>query len=170
MSAVAATNSPHDERDRVLTLIAIFKYAKALLLIAIGIGALKLIGSDIQDRAQALFENLGQSVDVVPVLKLLRNVGALAPHQLRLVGAGSFLYAALFLVEGTGLWLQQRWAEYLTVVATASFIPFEIFELTRKISAPRVGALLINIAVLAYLIFRLRHDARKRRARSAAAA
>ena len=164
MSPAAARSRPDSaDRDKVLTLIAIFKYVKAFLLIAVGLGALKFIGSDFRDTAQQLFENLGQSVDVVPVLKLLRQAGALGPNQLRLIGTGAFLYAALFLVEGTGLWLQRRWAEYLTVIATASFIPFEIFELTRKLSWPRVGTFVINVGVVAYLILRLRHENRKRR-------
>jgi uncharacterized membrane protein (DUF2068 family) len=148
-------------RNRGLTLIALFKFGKALLLITVGFGALRLIHSDLRDQAMALFESLGQSVDVVPVLKLLRQIGALAPNSLRLVGAGSFLYAALFLTEGIGLWRQRRWAEYLTVIATASFIPFEIFEITQRRTWPRVGALVINVLVLVYVIWVLRTQERE---------
>lgn len=154
---------PH--RNRGLALIALFKFAKATLLITVGFGALRLIHSDLRDQAVALFDSLGQSVDVAPVLKLLRDIGALAPNSLRLVGAGSFLYAALFLTEGYGLWQQKRWAEYLTVVATASFIPFEIFEIWRRHTWPRVSALVINIAVLCYVILVLRQQARETAAR-----
>ncbi|HEY4320242.1 MAG TPA: DUF2127 domain-containing protein [Gemmatimonadales bacterium] len=146
------------ERDSILTLIALFKFAKALMLIALGLGALQLIRSDFGDQARVIFENLGQSIDVVPVLRLLRQAGALAPNHLKLVGAGAFLYAAFFLVEGTGLWLQRRWAEVLTVIATASFIPFELFELTRRLTLPRAAALGINIVVLLYLIWKLRSN------------
>ena len=149
---------PHGrERDRVLTLIALFKGVKALVLIAVGFGALQLIHSDMRDQANAMFDTLGQSVDVVPVLKLLRNIGALAPNSLRLFGAGAFLYAALFITEGIGLWRQQRWAEYLTVVATASFIPFEIFEITQRRTFPRIGALVINVLVVIYLLYRIKN-------------
>lgn len=145
------------ERDRILTLIALFKFGKAALLIALGLGTLQLIRSDLREQARSMFEALGSSIDVVPVLKLLRQIGALAPWRLRLIGGGAFLYAALFLTEGIGLWRQRRWAEYLTVIATASFIPFEIFELTQRLTYPRAGALITNIAVVAYLIYRLRH-------------
>ena len=143
------------ERDRVLTMIAGFKFLKALVLIAVGFGALRLIHSDLRDQANAMFDTLGPSVDVIPVLRLLRDIGALAPNSLRLFGAGAFLYAALFLTEGVGLWRQKRWAEYLTVVATFSFIPFEIFEITVKQTWPRISALGINIVVVIYLIYRL---------------
>jgi uncharacterized membrane protein (DUF2068 family) len=151
------TGAAAPQRDRI------FKFCKATVLIAIAIGALKLIGSDLHDRAKAIFEALGQSVDVVPVLKLLRNIGAIQPHQARLIAAFFFAYAALFLVEGTGLWLQRRWAEYLTVVATGSFIPFEIYELVRRVTLPRAGALVINIVVLLYLIYKLRSTAHRHR-------
>ena len=144
-------------RDRVLTLIALFKFAKALMLIALGLGALRLIRSDVREQARTMFEALGSSMDVVPVFKVVRQIGALAPWRLRLVGVGFFLYASLFIVEGIGLWRQRCWAEYLTVIATASFIPFEIFELTRRLTYPRAGALAINVLVVCYLIWRLKH-------------
>jgi uncharacterized membrane protein (DUF2068 family) len=145
------------QRDRILTLIALFKFGKALLLIALGLGALQLIRSDIREQANRMFEALGSSIDVVPVLKVLRQIGALAPWRLRLIGGGAFLYAALFVTEGVGLWQQRRWAEYLTVIATASFIPFEVFEVVRRLTYPRASALLLNIGVVGYLIWRLNH-------------
>jgi uncharacterized membrane protein (DUF2068 family) len=145
------------ERDRILTLIALFKFGKAALLIALGLGALQLIRSDLREQARSMFEALGSSIDVVPVLRLLRQIGALPPWRLRLIGGGAFLYAALFITEGVGLWRQRRWAEYLTVIATASFIPFEVFELARRLTYPRAAALIINISVVAYLIWRLKH-------------
>ena len=150
-----ATDAP--ARDRVLTAIAVFKFVKAVTLIALGLGALRLIRSDLRDQANVMFETLGHSIDVVPVLKLLRQIGALAPNSLRLVGAGAFLYAALFLTEGVGLWRQKLWAEYLTVIATASFIPFEIYEIIQLRTVPRIGALVINVLVVLYLIYRLRN-------------
>jgi uncharacterized membrane protein (DUF2068 family) len=148
------------ERNPILTLIAIFKFAKALTLIALGLGALQLIRADVREQAASVFEALGSSVDVVPVLRLLRGIGALAPGQLRLVGMGAFVYAALFLTEGIGLWRQRRWAEYLTLIATASFIPFEIFEAAQRLTIPRVSALVINIGVLLYLVLLLRRPPR----------
>jgi uncharacterized membrane protein (DUF2068 family) len=163
MTDLAAPQHHHDpvprgrERDRVLTMIALFKFLKATVLIAVGFGALRLIHSDLRDQANALFDTLGQSVDVVPILRLLRDIGALAPNSLRLFGAGAFLYAALFLTEGVGLWRQKRWAEYLTVIATASFIPFEIFEIVQRRTLPRISALVINILVVLYLLYRIKN-------------
>jgi uncharacterized membrane protein (DUF2068 family) len=148
---------PARERDRILTMIAVFKFVKAATLIAVGVGALRLIGSDLRDQANTMFDALGHSIDVFPVLKLLRDIGALAPNSLKLAGAGAFLYAALFVTEGVGLWRQRRWAEYLTVVATASFIPFEVYELVLQRTWPRIGALVVNILVVLYLLYRLKN-------------
>lgn len=144
------------QRDRILTLIALFKFVKGVTLVALGVTALRLIGSDLKEQARAMFEALGNSIDVVPVLRLLRDIGALPPTRLKLAGAGAFLYAALFFTEGIGLWRQKRWAEYLTVVATSSFIPFEIYEIIQKRTIPRISALVINVLVVLYLLSKLR--------------
>ena len=71
---------------------------------------------------------------------------------LRLSGSGS-----LFTVEGVGLWKGKRWAEYLTVIATSALIPFEVYELARRLTMVRVSALVVNVAAVIYLVYRLRH-------------
>ena len=78
------------------------------------------------------------------------------PGHLEALGVGAFLYTVLFTVEGIGLWRGKRWAEYLTAIATASFVPLEIYELTHRVSPRRLSALLLNLAIVAYLIYRLR--------------
>jgi len=65
-------------------------------------------------------------------------------------------YAGLFLTEGTGLLFRQRWAEWLTIVATSSLMPIEAYELVEKFTAVRLFALLINAAVVLYLIYLVR--------------
>lgn len=71
---------------------------------------------------------------------------------LLVVGATSAAYAVLEGAEAVGLWMSKRWAEYLTAIATAGFLPFEIRELIDRITAVRVGALVVNLAILAYLV------------------
>ena len=93
---------------------------------------------------------------------LVARLAGMSTARIGALGVGAFLYAALFLVEAAGLWLQTRWAN-LTLVATASFIPFEIYELVRAITVVRASALAVNIAVVAYLLVRLH---RRRRARA----
>jgi uncharacterized membrane protein (DUF2068 family) len=71
------------------------------------------------------------------------------------------LYATLFMIEGIGLWHEAPWGEYLTVVATSLLIPIEVYEIAQKLSVPRVGALIVNIAAVAYLVWRIRHPEHK---------
>jgi uncharacterized membrane protein (DUF2068 family) len=90
------------------------------------------------------------------VQRFVANALSLPPDRLEALGIGAFLYAGLFATEGVGLWMGRRWAEYLTVVATGSFVPLEVVELARRVTAPRAGALILNLAVVAYLIAHLR--------------
>lgn len=155
LEPIIAPPHNHSRRDPILTMIAAFKFVQGVGLVGLGLGALQLIR--LRDEANVIFDALGESVDLVWALKVLRDIGAIAPHSLRLVGGAMFVYAALFIVEGIGLWRQKRWAEYLTVIATASLIPFEIFEVARRVSVPRVAILVINVLVVSYLIWRIRH-------------
>ena len=130
--------------NRILRLIALFRLAKALLLILAGFGALQLLRPEVAARAI-------EWVRAYPfAMRALRS-----PERLEIAAAGAFCYAALFATEGIGLWLEKRWAEYLTVIATISFIPFEVWEIVRKVTPLRVGLVISNIAIVIYLIWRL---------------
>src|SRR6266571_4960696 len=87
---------------------------------------------------------------------LLVRIANLDPRTLKAVSAGSFFYSALLLTEGIGLWFEKCWAEYLTVIATASFIPLEIYELAKRTTEVKLLVLAINLAILLYLIRTLR--------------
>ena len=89
---------------------------------------------------------------------LLEKIAKIDAHKLRQLRAGTFFYATLFLIEGTGLALRQRWAEYVTIVSTSSLIPIEIYELLKAYSPAKIAFLFINIIVVIYLIFELRRN------------
>ncbi len=78
---------------------------------------------------------------------------SLRTGTIRLVGGAVAVLAVVELVEAVGLWYQKRWAEYLTFVVTAAFIPLEVYELTRTVSALKVIALVVNVAIVAYLLY-----------------
>jgi uncharacterized membrane protein (DUF2068 family) len=86
----------------------------------------------------------------------LSKLFALSTTKLYLAGVALTLYAVVLAFEGVGLWLAKRWAEYLTLVETGVFVPFEIYELTHSVSALKVLALVINLAVVLYLLIRKR--------------
>ena len=78
----------------------------------------------------------------------------LSTQQAGLIAAAAFAYGAVMAAEGVGLWMQKRWGEWLTIIITASFIPFEIVEIARRATPSHVGMLVLNLAILAYLIVR----------------
>jgi uncharacterized membrane protein (DUF2068 family) len=148
--------APPPRHNRVLELIALFKLVKAALLTAVGLGALRLVHEDIALLADRWMAALTSNVWRHLLVEVAERASALSPAGLHLLGIGAFLYAGLFVTEGVGLWLEQRWAEYLTAIATATLIPLEVRELWLRLTVPRVSALVINLAVVAYLVRQLR--------------
>jgi uncharacterized membrane protein (DUF2068 family) len=146
-----------------LTLIGIFKAAKSVALVAVGVMALAIVHDESTKRTFAHWEFV---VSFAPGHRMLHEaiakVAGLEPHKLEEIGIGSFVYAAVFAVEGVGLLLQKRWAEYVTSGVTLSFIPLEIYEIVKKPTAVRVVALAVNVLVVVYLGWRIRHDAQER--------
>ena len=91
----------------------------------------------------------------------LQKASNLTPDKIKELGLGSMIYAALFLTEGIGLWLEKRWAEWLTVIITGSLIPIELYEIYSNPTPVKVAVLLINVAIVAYLVYRIRHKRMK---------
>lgn len=150
------------ECGRGLRVIAVFKLLKALALIALGVGALKLLHKDVA----AIAEHWINMFQVDPhnhfIDLLLEKLSNLDDHRLKQLSVGTFIYAGVFLVEGTGLAMQKRWAEYFTIITTSSLLPIEIYEVLRRASVGKCLALVVNLAVVAYLIFELRRFPKKR--------
>jgi len=139
-------------RNRWLILIAAFKFSQALLFIAVGVGAFRLLHKDIGDLLTRLVEHLRFNPESRLVNFVLEKSSLVTDRVLRRIGEVGYIYAALDLVEGTGLYLEKVWAEYLTLAITGSFLPWEIFEVLRKITWIRAGLLLVNALVFLYLL------------------
>jgi uncharacterized membrane protein (DUF2068 family) len=161
-TASGANQGEHD--GRVLLFIAIFKYVKGLLLLALAAGALGLLH---KDAARVLTEWIsGARVDPDNhfIHSMIAKVSHLTDRQLAGMSAGTFIYAGLFLTEGTGLILRKRWGEYLTIVTTALLVPLEIYELILEVSVTKIIVTLINIGVVWYLIVRVRGERKREHA------
>src|SRR6516165_7350962 len=140
----------------IILLIAVFKLAKGMLLIAAGIGALKLLHRDMASSVAHWITVLRVDPDNRHINRLVEWLLAVNRHKLEEISVGTFFYAALFLTEGTGLALGKRWAEYFTSIVTGSFIPLETYELIRHFSVGKLTVVAINGAVVWYLVSRLR--------------
>lgn len=140
----------------VLILIGIFKLLKALLLIAVGFGAVKFLHRDLAGTVMHWTEVLRVDPENRVVHGLLVRVFRVTPKQLKELSVGTFFYAGLFTIEGVGLLLRKRWAEYFTIVTTSLFIPLEIFELARHFTMTKVVVTVVNVLIVWYLVTRVR--------------
>ncbi len=142
--------------DRFIQAIAVFKFFKAALFVLAALGAFGLMQQGVADRARdwgsALAFTSGQHL----VRRAIVFITGLSRQRIGALGLVALFYAALFATEGVGLWEEKRWAEYLTVVATGSLIPLEIWETARHPTPIRFATFIINVAVVIYLIVRLR--------------
>lgn len=146
--------------DRGLALIALFKFVKAALLILAGAGVLSLLRPDVAAEAHEWLTTftIGRGQELIA--RALKLLDVATPLKLTTVGLAAICYGLLFAVEGAGLWLQRRWAEYLTVVTTGALIPFELYEIAHRFTVLRTLAFVVNLAAVGYLILRLRHPPR----------
>ena len=101
---------------------------------------------------RTLFRQLGYNIDNSGLVGLIHHALTLHPTTIRLLAGGLALYAVIELVEGTGLWLAQRWGEYFAMVATSVFLPYEVYDLTLKVTVTRVLFFAINLALVLYLV------------------
>jgi uncharacterized membrane protein (DUF2068 family) len=134
-------------------LIAAYKFIQALLFVAVGVGALRLLQKDAGDLLLRLAEHLHFNPEWRLVKFILGQASMLNDPLLERIGVAAFAYALLGILEGTGLYLEKAWGEYLTLGITASFLPWEIFEVLRRVTWIRSGLLVLNALVFLYLFW-----------------
>jgi len=153
---------PHLHGPRTLALIAAFKFVKSISLVVLAIILLRLR----HPETGAHFREWLGTFPLATGHELLdRAIGALlgmSTHTMGLVAAIALGYAVLYAIEGFGLWINARWAEYLTVVSTSLFIPLEIWQIAAHFTPMKLLALVINIAIVAYLVWLLRTESGSR--------
>lgn len=147
----------------ILRLIAVERavHSVAFGLAAVGLFMLRFDLSGLQSTARQLTRNAnggfagpGQAASQSVLVRELERLLNLRRGTLGLLAVAAVVYCLLEGTEAVGLWLERRWAEYLTALATAGFLPFELEELTKRVSAVRIGALVLNVVVLVYLVWR----------------
>jgi uncharacterized membrane protein (DUF2068 family) len=148
-----------ESRNGLIRVIAVFKLVKTLLLVGVGMGSLKLLNPAAAETADRWASALAWRLGPRAASAVQDGVSSLSDSRLKLIGIVAFLYAGLFGVEGVGLWMEKHWAEYLTIIATSSFVPFEVYELIRHASWQRGVTLGINLLVVGYLVWKVRQRA-----------
>lgn len=146
------------ERHWTIHLLAGVKLLKGILLFLVAIKLLTLIDRDAGEWFADFIARHRIDPDNRLVHGVIEKLAGVDRGELIAFSVGSFLYSALQLTEGIGLWLEQRWAEFLTVIATGLLIPVEIYEIYEKFTLLRVAALAVNLFVVWYLATRLRDE------------
>ncbi len=156
------TMGQHRPGSRGLLLIAAFKLLKGLALLAVGIGVLRLLHRDVAAEVAQWIDLFRVDPDNIFIHRLMEKVSLMNDHRLRQLGIGSFVYAGLLLTEGVGLAFRKRWAEYLTIIMTASFVPLEVWQILRHTTWEKIAVLLVNLAIVGYLAWELRRGRSER--------
>ena len=147
------------EHDAFIKVIIVERIVKSIALIALAIGLLVagekgLLTTWAQYAQDQLNLDADNGVIAQLLLRLLLLIGKF--NHITVLAIGAIAYALLEGTEGVGLAMRRRWAEYLTVIATGILIPYEAYEVVHRATLFKVGALLLNLAVVGYLAYRKR--------------
>ncbi len=163
--ANTAPEIPHGRflRDRTLMrALAIERTFRAVVFLLMAAGVVKFSGSrgrwrQTLDRDMPLLKPLANQIGWDPensrLVHQITHAFALSSSTLTWIAIGLAGYAAIELVEAVGLWLMRRWGEYFAVIATSVFLPLEIYELTEKVTALRIFALIVNVVAVIWLLW-----------------
>ncbi len=143
-------------RIRLLRTIAAYKITKVVLLLVAAYGWLRLRDVTLVHRIYTWTSTLPSGLEHSLLLRGLIWFTGLSATRVQALGVAALLYAGIFSVEGIGLWMGRRWAEWLTIVITASLVPFELWEIWQHLSPSKVVVFLVNMSIVWYLIVVLR--------------
>ncbi len=137
------------------------KFVKGVILVVVGVKLLTLLGRDVEAWATDFVTRHGIDLANKYVHSALEKLQGVGNAQLMQMSGVAFGYSALLFTEGVGLWLQKRWAEFLTAIATGLLIPLEIYEIYEKFTWVRVAILILNLFIVWYLVTRLKDEKRE---------
>jgi uncharacterized membrane protein (DUF2068 family) len=139
--------------ERALHCVLFTTAALVLAVVDTDLGGLRATSQALSASLQGMVDNSGRGGSHAWLLRHLDDVGSWHLDLIRVLLVVAIAYAVLEGTEAWGLWHERRWAEYLTVVATAGLLPLELYELTERVTVLRLVALVVNLAVLVWLVW-----------------
>jgi len=136
-----------------LRAVALFEALKGAIVLVAGFGLTRLVHRDVEHAAEALIDRLHLDAAKKFPHIFLQLAANISDAQLWGLAALALAYALLRFAEAYGLWFQRRWAQWLAAVSGAIYVPVEIYELSRGVSWIKVGALVLNAAVVTYMCY-----------------
>ena len=140
-------------RFGMLRIIALYKLVKVMLLLLAAYFELRLHDAALSSKLVTWVEARPAGLEHSLVSKVLQMLSGLSESNIHALRLLTFAYAAVFAIEGVGLWMQKRWAEWLTTIITASLIPLEVWELFFRPNLGKAAVLVANIVIVAYLVW-----------------
>jgi uncharacterized membrane protein (DUF2068 family) len=144
----------------MLRIIALYKLLKVLLLLLAAYGELRLHDAALSAKLATWAQGRPLGLEHAVVTRTLTLFSGLSETQIHVMRIATFAYAAVFAIEGVGLWMQKRWAEWLTTIITASLIPLEVWEFAHRPNLGKAAVVIGNAAIVAYLVWHVRAKGR----------
>ena len=151
----------HTRQLRALRAVASVEFGKGLVVLLAGFGVLSLVHRDAWDVAESFLEWLHISPEAHYAQVFLNLADEVTDAKLWAVAVGALAYSTLRFLEAYGLWRERAWAEWLAMISGAIYLPFEVVELLRQPDWVRLAILVVNLAVVLYMVY-LRVQARQR--------
>jgi len=148
-------------RFGMLRTIALYKLLKVLLLLLAAYGELRLHDASLAAKLVTWAEARPTGLEHHIVTYSVRWFSGLSDSKIHALRFVTFTYAAIFAVEGVGLWMEKRWAEWLTTIITASLIPLEVWEFYHRPNIGKAAVVVANLAIVAYLVWHVRLRGRR---------
>jgi uncharacterized membrane protein (DUF2068 family) len=148
----------------MLRAIGVLKLVKGIFLLLVAVGAFRLLHRDVGEWAFHFAQQLGLDPAGERLQRLFGKASEVDTRTLEKVSVAGLFYGGMLSTEGIGLILEKHWAHWLAVIVTSSLVPFEIYEIAHKLTGLRLFGLVLNVAIVVYLVVRLVHP--KERAHS----
>lgn len=156
---MSSSTTPATHRKGLRT-IALLEAAKGAIVLVIGFGVLSFLGRDAEVFAEHLVNRLHLNPAHHYPQIFIHAMTHVTDSKLWMLAGLAALYSAIRFAEAYGLWNERRWAEWLAALSGAVYVPVEIYEIAHRASWLKVGALVINLAIVAYMVWLLTENRR----------
>jgi uncharacterized membrane protein (DUF2068 family) len=140
-----------------LRTVALIEAAKGALVLLVGFGLLSLIHHDVQRFAERLIAHAHLNPAARYPHIFIDVANQLTDARLLLIAAGAAVYSLVRFIEAYGLWYARRWAEWFAALSGGVYVPIELFELYERVTWLRLGALVLNSTIVAFMLYCVFH-------------
>lgn len=155
-NSVVSLHAPridHTASDAGLRTVAAFEALKGALVLIVGLGGLTFLHRDLDEFAEHLLRFLHLNPEGHRAQVFLDAAARVTDRQLWILAAGALAYSTVRLIEAYGLWHRRVWAEWFAIISGGLYIPVELYELIHRPRHIKAVILMVNVAIVAYLIY-----------------